>query len=305
MDRPCSSDVDVTNAVWLTDLHFNFVAEPDRRAFLDALAARAPSLVLVGGDMGEAGTFDRYLIEVADAVAAPVYFVLGNHDYFKGTIAEVRRTARELSRHRPSLVWLPDAGVVPLGPATALVGHGGWGDARAGDFAASDVVLNDYLLIGELRDCLDRRALARRSAVAPGDILCDALREKLEQLGDEAAAHLRRSAQAALDWAKELVVLMHVPPFREACWHQGRTSDDNWAPHFVCAAAGEVLLDVMRNRPACRATVLCGHTHSPGRAALLPNLTVLTGGAEYGRPAIQTAWPPPASTDDESPGFMA
>ena len=34
-------------------------------------------------------------------------------------------------------------------------------------------------------------------------------------------------------------------------------------------------------------TVLCGHTHSPGEAQVLPNLLVLTGGAEYGRPEVQ------------------
>ena len=34
-------------------------------------------------------------------------------------------------------------------------------------------------------------------------------------------------------------------------------------------------------------TVLCGHTHSAGEAQVLPNLRVLTGGAEYGRPELQ------------------
>jgi len=34
-------------------------------------------------------------------------------------------------------------------------------------------------------------------------------------------------------------------------------------------------------------TTLCGHTHSPGEASILPNLTVLTGGAVYGQPVIQ------------------
>jgi hypothetical protein len=34
-------------------------------------------------------------------------------------------------------------------------------------------------------------------------------------------------------------------------------------------------------------TVLCGHTHSAGEARVLPNLRVLTGGAEYDRPEMQ------------------
>ena len=43
----------------------------------------------------------------------------------------------------------------------------------------------------------------------------------------------------------------------------------------------------MAAHPECEMTVLCGHTHSPGEAQILPNLRVLTGGAEYGRPALQ------------------
>jgi hypothetical protein len=77
-----------------------------------------------------------------------------------------------------------------------------------------------------------------------------------------------------------------VPPFREACWYQGRISDDDWLPHFTCQAAAEVLVETMRNAPDRRMIVLCGHTHGAGEAQILPNLRVLTGGAVYGRPRI-------------------
>jgi 3',5'-cyclic-AMP phosphodiesterase len=43
----------------------------------------------------------------------------------------------------------------------------------------------------------------------------------------------------------------------------------------------------MDQRPDRRMTVLCGHTHGHGTARILPNLAVITGGAEYGRPEIQ------------------
>jgi 3',5'-cyclic-AMP phosphodiesterase len=38
-----------------------------------------------------------------------------------------------------------------LTPNTALVGHDGWGDGRLGDLNWSGVILNDFLLIEELR----------------------------------------------------------------------------------------------------------------------------------------------------------
>jgi hypothetical protein len=84
-----------------------------------------------------------------------------------------------------------------------------------------------------------------------------------------------------------VIAVTHVPPFREACWHQRNLSGDAWLPHFACKAAGDALVDVMTSYPDHELLVLCGHTHSPGTAQILPNLRVLTGGAEYGRPAIQ------------------
>lgn len=46
-------------------------------------------------------------------------------------------------------------------------------------------------------------------------------------------------------------------------------------------------MEVMKLYPQCRLTVLCGHTHSPGTAQILPNLQTLTGRAEYGKLYIQ------------------
>ncbi len=43
----------------------------------------------------------------------------------------------------------------------------------------------------------------------------------------------------------------------------------------------------MQGFPHRRLTVLCGHTHGRGEAAILPNLRVLTAGAIYGQPGIE------------------
>ncbi len=264
---------------WLTDLHLN-AASPDRVAQLVArIEEHAADLVLIGGDIGEAPSFVGYLNDLAERVTAPIAFVLGNHDYYRGSIARVREQASVLSRESNRLTWLPDAGVVSLTGKTALVGHGGWGDGRCGDFLGSDVLLNDYLLIDELR--LDIQEL-QGPRMLPSELL-----GKLNALGDEAAAHFQDVLPTAFEKAEHVFVLMHVPPFREACWHQGRISDDNWSPHFTCKAVGDVLLETMQERPDRRMTVLCGHTHGAGHAQILPNLEVITGPAEYGEPAVQ------------------
>ncbi|MFM7113065.1 MAG: Eco57I restriction-modification methylase domain-containing protein, partial [Planctomycetota bacterium] len=40
-------------------------------------------------------------------------------------------------------------------------------------------------------------------------------------------------------------VATHVPPFREACWHEGELSDDQWAPHFTSVVMGDALRAVI------------------------------------------------------------
>lgn len=210
-------------------------------------------------------------LEGLDArLGLPVYFVLGNHDFYRGGIVRVRAEVRALCNRSTRLHWLPGSGVVALTPETALVGHDGWADGRFGDYERSGVLLNDYRLIEELSG-LDTRDRLRR----------------LNALGDEAAAHFRAVLPEAVDRFRRVIVLTHVPPFREACWHRGQMSDDAWLPHFACRAVGEALVEAMAAHPECEMTVLCGHTHSPGEAQVLPNLRVLTGGAGYGRPEVQ------------------
>jgi hypothetical protein len=110
---------------------------------------------------------------------------------------------------------------------------------------------------------------------------------KIHALGDEAAAHLHRVLPDALTRFKHVLVLTHVPPFRESCWHQGEISNDDWLPFFTCKAVGDALAEAMAATPGRRMTVLCGHTHGGGEAQVLPNLRVLTGAVRYGNPVVQ------------------
>jgi Icc protein len=183
----------------------------------------------------------------------------------------VREAVRELAARSEHLTYLPAAGVISLGDETALVGHGGWGDGRLGDFENSWVILNDFFLIEEL------------TGLPPADLL-----RRLNALGDEAGAYLAETLPFAFAAHRRVIVLTHVPPFKETCWHEGQISDDNFLPHFTCKAVGDALLRATARQPDEKEMlVLCGHTHGAGETHIRHNLRVLTGGAEYGAPAIQ------------------
>jgi predicted MPP superfamily phosphohydrolase len=255
---------------WLTDIHLNFLSEEAIETFLDQVRAARPDAVLLGGDIGEADDVVDYLFRLDSSLDAPIYFVLGNHDFYRGSIHDVRRAASDLCQSRPKLHYLTTSGVFRLAPDVALVGHDGWADARVGDYERSLVMMNDYKLIREL---------------APYNK--QSRQQALMDLGDEAAAHIRTVLPAALADDRRAILLTHVPPLREACWYAGEISDDQWSPHFTCQAMGEAIVEIMRDRPDRELTVLCGHTHSPGRCQPLPKVEILTGGAEYGYPTVQ------------------
>ena len=255
---------------WLTDLHLEFLTPARLTQFCVGLARAAPESLLITGDISQSRGLEKHLRILERTLECPIYFVLGNHDFYYGSIGEVRALAERVSLASPRLCWLPSRGIIPLSEATALVGHDGWADGRFGDYARSAVMLNDYRFIQEFV------GLGRDARLA-----------RLGQLGDEAAAYLRGILPEALSRWRRVIVATHVPPFAQAAWHEGRISDDDWLPHFSCKVVGEVLVEAMRERPDREMLVLCGHTHGAGEIEVLPNLKVVTGGAVYGEPRVQ------------------
>jgi 3',5'-cyclic AMP phosphodiesterase CpdA len=179
---------------WATDIHFDHATEEARRKFCESVNERADALV-VTGDIAESNTLYSDLREIAELTVRPVYSVLGNHDFYRGSVFSMRRMVGCLVSDEKGLVYLNQAGVVELTPHTALVGHDGWADGRLGDMDNSDVILNDFLLIEELKHWRDQHTLDK-----------PALRQALEILGDEAAAYLKGVLAVAASKYPQVIV---------------------------------------------------------------------------------------------------
>jgi len=152
--------------LWITDPHLNFVHEEAIKSFCRKIKEKEPNAVVITGDIAEAPSIVSYLgfMDLNLENKCPIFFVLGNHDYYHGTIEGVREVMERLFTYdeaskmilEPRLGWLSSSGVVPLTEKTALIGHDGWYDGQYADWYKSKVYLNDYLLIGELADGLAR-----------------------------------------------------------------------------------------------------------------------------------------------------
>ena len=259
----------MTRFAWLTDIHLNFVDERRLEEFVGQVLDEDPDVVLLGGDIAEARDVASYLMLLDRKWQRKIYFVLGNHDFYFGSIGEVRLKMTELCTEHSGLCYLTQSPIVALSERVGLIGHDGWADGRAGDYENSTVMLSDYALIAELVDVGKQGRW-----------------ELLKEMGDAVADWVRDTLPGALESFDHIYFLTHVPPLREACWHEGRMSDDDWAPHFSSLAVGDALLEIMPDYPEKKLTVLCGHTHGEGEVHPLDNLHIITGPAEYGEPGI-------------------
>lgn len=256
--------------LWLTDTHLNIATEHT----IDTLCAHINRLnadmVMISGDITDGPLLEQHLIMLAKQIEAEIYFVLGNHDFYHSSIEQMRSAAVKLSDLNPKLHYLTDKKLIKLNRSTCLIGHDGWADGRCGDFVNSPVVLNDYRLIAELSGLNQPRLL-----------------KKLNQLGDEATAYVRDMLLKAFGSYRHVILLTHVPPFKHASWHEGNCSDEQYGPHFASKAMGDMLMTLMTEHSDKILNVYCGHTHGEGCCYMLPNLQVMTGGAEYCHPKIQ------------------
>jgi predicted MPP superfamily phosphohydrolase len=259
---------------WLTDIHLNFIEDVSRQKFYQEIVNTECDGVLMSGDIAEAPNLIDILNEMARYINKPIYFVLGNHDYYRGQISEVHDAMTALTKEHDKLFWLPAAGMQKLDNNTFLIGQDGWADGRLGDYQNSRVVLNDSRMIADL---FQEKMLGKYQ-----------LLEKMQQLADADAKRLQNDLeQASNQNPKKIIVLTHVPPFKEACLHKGEISNNDWLPYFCSQIMGKTLAKAAQENSKIEFLVLCGHTHSEASYHCFNNLVVKVGRAEYYRPEVQ------------------
>ncbi len=108
---------------WITDLHFNFLPFERVDEFLGQVADRQPDAVVLTGDVSEAHDLAAMLEHIDDLIQRPMYFVLGNHDFYHGSIRDIRVAMTDLCDKRPRLHYLTATDEpIELTPGVALSG---------------------------------------------------------------------------------------------------------------------------------------------------------------------------------------
>jgi len=283
----------MTQVLWITDPHLDFVKGDGAHTFGVYLKAEYPDAkaVVVTGDIAEFGTFSKMIERFAQAIGMPVYFTLGNHDFYGGSIAAGKKKAAAVSN---GAHYLPSSGTIAFG-GTALIGHDGWYDGRNGLGAASRFLLRDFDAIKELRDEFVPNARRLGDMMSfygalPAETRKDILKGVIKvssDFADAEAARAKKHLQSVIAKGfKKVIFATHVPPFAEAAWHLGKPSDEDALPWFSSKVMGESLLEVAVTATDVDILVLCGHSHSPGEYQAAPNMRVVTGKAVYKSPDV-------------------
>lgn len=266
---------------WCTDIHLNFLKHLDaQRFFGEYLAAEEPDagVMVVTGDISETPTLESNLQEFEAGWGRPMYFVLGNHDYYDGSFEEGHEIANTFDG------WLNGKSAVELTPKVCLVGNEGWYDAQYGQPYAR-FGMSDWILIKDL-------VRGAKGNVIPGpmrQVSHEAKTNLIKTCQDRSAAltaEARANLEDALKRYETVVFATHYPPFDKAAWHEGQMSGSMWLPWFTSKNMGTMLREVAHQHKDRRILVLCGHTHGAGVYRAAKNLQVFTGEAVYGAPDL-------------------
>jgi hypothetical protein len=106
---------------------------------------------------------------------------------------------------------------------------------------------------------------------------------------DKARVDLEKAAASY----PRVIFVTHFPCFVKACWDEHGHPDveeNGWWPWSIDTTLGRMLLELTAGHPKVEFTLLTGHTHGGGRAQLTPNLTCISGKAQYGNPRLAEAW---------------
>jgi Icc protein len=274
---------------WATDLHLDTLGwkvRGDRRqpkvkikAFCDKLRYELPHTdgLLITGDIADGHPNDDWFGILTTAYPKPIYFVLGNHDYFGCTVDITNQRIRRYCRNFDNLHWLTSDGMVELAPTTVLIGHDGWYCGTEGDGVESKLCKKP----GQV-------PLADMTPTGVSDLFTAALYGMpalfgvMADMANKSTTAIVNRIDALADDYERVLIATHVPPFWEANHFRGRRGPSYSAPFYVNKILGEALLKVCAKYPGTEFVVHAGHCHAPIIYEAAPNLTVKVGKARCG-----------------------
>lgn len=249
--------------VWLTDPHIKVIG---RYKFLNVILDQKPAGVFLTGDISEGPVFLSDLAFLGKKIGRPIYFVLGNHEFWGSSFAKIQEGVRQLCKQYRNLIWLDEANIVPLSEEACVIGASGWYDARVGNPSYIKYTF-DWWAIEDFRKLPNMNARI----------------ERFRELADESAQLISNRLEEALETYRIVYLATHFPPYPEAHRASDWISEKFYEPYNTNVALGEAIDRVMDKHKKRHLHIICGHTHSRVQIIRRPNIECRVGGGSYSK----------------------
>jgi predicted phosphohydrolase len=264
---------------WCTDIHLDHLAnETLAQEFCETIRNSEGEAVILTGDLSSAKFLQHDLNTLERIVQKPIYFVLGNHDYYGSMIKDVRHAMKATTTSSTFLRWLGALPYAKISDKTALVGHDGWYDCLNGS-QHSRFVMSDWIVIGDFVNLTHSRSVY--------DGANDEIKKLAQELAMEGVKHVHAGIKSAASHGfKNIVVATHFPPWKDSHRYKGAIGDDDKQGFYTSKLMGNMLDEAARAFPNISFTVLAGHTHGHFEGMIHKNMVCFVGESEYEKPRI-------------------
>lgn len=257
--------------VWLTDIHLDHLRDQQIREYFEKVTDRDHDAILMTGDISTGQELLRHLKIIEETIDTPVYFVLGNHDFYFSGIAAIRAAVTDFCKRSKNFVYLTSSLPVKLGNAV-LCGVEGWYDGRASDPRESNIIMNDWLRIEEYTS---------RVSITPFDRQIDTILAVSQFHAEDDCKQMIQKLSSASKLSKNIIVATHVPMFVSD--NPRGDAVDCW---YTNTRMGSLLRSFAVNNPDYRINTFSGHTHRQTEQQIWSNLVCRVGGSVYSSPGI-------------------
>lgn len=228
-------------ALWLTDLHVNRLDQEQYNQLLNRIKISDAEAIWLTGDIGDPPLNWTFLEDLFCIFNKPIYFVLGNHDYYHQQVDATRQKARDFSQSYPNAYYLAtEAGFV--WEEQFILGVGGW--ANTGNIPIKEKTwdsdaIDDLLRLNNFQ-----------------------LQTKLNELAEsDAQTLLLKCAAGITDKIKKVTIFTHVPPTDAM---HGKYSikplQDNRTIYYSSALSA-AFKSLLQDYPDIEFQVYSGHLH--------------------------------------------
>ncbi len=277
------------------------------RAFCDYYNRRIKNdeidCIILTGDISVSVHLQKHLNYLDANLKCPVYFILGNHDYygdeaiFGGNSMQFAETfngpvLQYLTKYQDLVVDRED----DKNHRIAILGTDGWFDGKYASMAESDLSMSDFFCIKEHKDiftaavneAFDNKKFIPKVGESPMVSyqhqfgIPEQLIQQFQKNAERFANILKLQIECAVkDNADTFVIGTHYAPYIKNSVYRGRISDKHWLPYFSCKSVGDVIIDAAETYVNKQFVVLCGHSHGEATNQVLPNLVCHTTEAKY------------------------